>query len=83
MITEEQKIWIIKERAASRSPITVERYFFKKFAVKGRKKLDNQESRFREIFDHFVQLVIAVLVNCCIDIVVKDSLLSSSNTFKK
>ena len=39
--------------AASRSPITVKRKFFKKFAVKGRKKLDYQNSRFLEIFHHF------------------------------
>ena len=39
MFTEEQKIWIVKEMAASRSPITMKRSFFKKFAVKGRKNM--------------------------------------------
>ena len=54
MFTEEQKIWMVKEMAASRSPITVKRNIFKIFTVKGRrKKLDYQERRFREIIDHF------------------------------
>ena len=37
MFTEEQKIWIVKEIAASRSAITVKRNVFKTFAVKERK----------------------------------------------
>ena len=37
MFTEEQKIRIVKEMAASRYPITVRRNIFQRFAVKGKK----------------------------------------------
>ena len=53
MFIEEQKIWIVKEMAASRSPINVKRNFFKTFALKGRKKHDYQERRCRKICYYF------------------------------
>ena len=38
MFTEVQKIWFVKEMTASRFPLAVQIHFFKKFALKGRKK---------------------------------------------